>query len=67
MTKAELEAKIEDLQRQCNKLFAIQGLPTWQTQERQRLDNEAAQGTRLPSTPNQAFGEIHRPKPHEAK
>jgi hypothetical protein len=65
MTKAELEAKIEDLQRQCNALFKRHGLPSWEIQERQRLDNAKSQGTKPVVNPTQHFGEVARPKPHE--
>jgi hypothetical protein len=67
MNGNDLNARLDDMQRQLDKLFKLFGLPSWAEQERQRLDNEAARGTKMPFNANQSFGEIHRPKPHEAK
>jgi hypothetical protein len=38
MTKQELEAKIEDMQRQPDKLFSFHGI-SWRQIEKQRKDN----------------------------
>jgi hypothetical protein len=67
MTNEELEAKLESLQRQCDKLFSLHGLPKWPVQEKQRRDNAKAQGTRLPFTTAQEHGGTYRPKPHEGQ
>jgi hypothetical protein len=65
MTNAELESRLNDIDRQLQKIWTLHGLPSWKLQERQRLDNAKSQGTKLPFNANQAFGEMHRPKPHE--
>ena len=57
-SELELEAKLEDLQRQCDKLFKLHGLPSWREQERQRLDNAKSQGSKLPFHPGQAHGDL---------
>jgi hypothetical protein len=65
MTNDELEAKLESLQRQCDKLFSLHGLPKWPAQEKQRRENETAAATKLPFTMAQEHGGTARPKDHE--
>ena len=65
MTNADLETRLATVEAQLTKLWRTVGLPSWEHQERQRLTNEAMQGTKTPFTPTQAFGGTHRPKPHE--
>jgi hypothetical protein len=65
MIDAELEARFAEMQRQLDKCFSLHGLPKWEVQERQRRDNENAQGTKLPFHPTQEFGGTYRPKDHE--
>ena len=65
MNDQELQAKLNDMQRQLDKLFSYQGI-TWKQIERQRIDNQVAQATRTPHNPTERFGEV-RPKDHERK
>jgi hypothetical protein len=50
MNGNDLNARLDDMQRQLDKLFKLFGLPSWAEQERQRLDNEAARGTKADRT-----------------
>lgn len=49
MTNEELEARLDDIDAQLRKLWTLHGLPTWARQEKQRKENQRAQGTRLPT------------------
>ena len=42
MNGNDLNARLDDMQRQLDKLFKLFGLASWAEQERQRLDNETA-------------------------
>jgi hypothetical protein len=63
----ELDTRLATIEAQLRKLWRTVGLPSWEKQEKQRIDNLRSQGTKLPFSPNQAFGEQHRPKDHESK
>ena len=58
MTNEELEAKLESLQRQCDKLFSLHGLPKWPVQEKQRRDNAPKP---LPTHHDQSHGVPNKP------
>jgi hypothetical protein len=62
-TKHELKARLDDMQRQLDKLFSFHGI-SWRQIEKQRRENIAARGAKLPSHPTERFGELH-PKLHE--
>jgi hypothetical protein len=67
MTDKELADKLADIDAELTKIWTLHGLPRWEVQERQRLDNQKSQATRLPFSPSQAHGEVYRPKPHEGQ
>jgi hypothetical protein len=58
MTNEELEAKLESLQRQCDKLFSLHGLLKWPVQEKQRRDNAPRP---LPTSHHQSHGQSNKP------
>lgn len=62
MTNAELETKLADIDAQLRKLFSLCG-QNWQQIQKQARDNRPQ--APAPFSPNQAFGELHRPKDHE--
>lgn len=60
-----LQSTVTDLKAQCDMLYRKLGYPTWENHKKQAMDNAKAQGTKLPTHPTQAFGEIYRRKPYE--
>jgi hypothetical protein len=61
-TCASMQKQIDDLRRQCEKLFSFHG-QNWKNIERQGIDNAQSAGTRAPFARTAAFGETGNQKP----